>query len=297
MIHTIDLYFQKNACTIGAYVIESGEGPVLIEAGPHSTHPILIAGIKEAGFNPEDIAHVFLSHIHLDHAGAAWAWAEQGAKVYLHPKGFPHMQDPGKLIESATRIYGDKMDELWGEIKPVPEESMHQMEDEEVIKVGNLAFKAWYTPGHAHHHIAWEMEGILFTGDVAGVQIGKGPVVAPMPPPDINVELWEQSIELLRKISPKAFYLTHFGAVTNINPHLDQLLENIHSQANWIKEQMEAEKTAEEITPLFEEFCLNELVKLELSEVEITQYQAANPSWMSVGGIMRYWKKKAEGKL
>ena len=297
MIITIDLEFQKNACTIAAYIIESGEGPVLIETGPHSCFPALKEGIEAAGYKVEDIKHVLLTHIHLDHAGAAWAFAENGAKVYVHPVGMKHLIDPSKLMESAKRIYQDQMDTLWGEMKAIDEAQLQAVEHEEVLTIGNLSFKAWHTPGHAVHHIAWEMGGIIFTGDVAGVQIGEGPVVAPLPPPDINVEVWKESIELVREQKPKALYLTHYGAVTQVDAHLDALVANIDDLANWVKEHMDAEESAEEMTPKFDEYCLEELKNREMSEVELSQYQAANPAWMSVAGLMRYWTKKEEGKL
>ncbi|MEO1654647.1 MAG: MBL fold metallo-hydrolase, partial [Bacteroidota bacterium] len=117
------------------------------------------------------------------------------------------------------------------------------------------------------------------------------------PPPDIHIDKWVESIELIRERKAKAIYLTHYGAVTQIEPHLDQLKENIEQLANWVKEHLDAGESIEEMTPKFDEYCIEELKKLELSEVEINQYQAANPAWMSVAGLARYWKKKAEGKL
>ncbi len=295
MIVTIDLEFQKNACTIASFLIDSvEEGPVLIETGPHSTYENLKAGVKEAGFQIEDVKHVLLTHIHLDHAGAAWALAEQGAKIYVHPAGLKHLADPSKLMESAKRIYQDQMDTLWGEMKAIPEANLVSVEDEELIKIGQLEFQAWHTPGHASHHIAWETDQIIFAGDVAGVQIGNGPVIAPLPPPDINIELWKESMQRLREREPKALYLTHYGAVTNVEHQLSELEKNIETQAQWVKEKWEAGESIEEMVPKFDEFCVAELKKEELSEVEIAQYQAANPAWMSVAGLVRYWKKKSE---
>lgn len=297
MIITIDLEFQKNACTIAAYIIESGQGPVLIETGPHSCFEALKEGIEAAGYKLEDIKHVLLTHIHLDHAGAAWAFAQNEATIYVHPFGVDHLADPSKLMESAKRIYQDKMDTLWGEMKAIPKKQLQSVAHEEVVQIGNLKFTAWHTPGHANHHIAWEMGGIIFTGDVAGVQIGEGPVVAPLPPPDINIEVWKESIELLRSRKAKAFYLTHYGAVTQVDAHLDALTTNIDTLAAWVKEHLDAGESIEEMTPKFDELALEELKKREMSEVEIAQYQAANPAWMSVTGLVRYWTKKAEGKL
>ena len=166
--------------------------------------------------------------IHFDHAGAAWSFAEQGAKIYVHPKGLPHLAQPEKLYNSARMIYGDDMDRLWGEMRPIPESQLYAPENGEIIEAIGLRFTAWYTPGHAVHHIAWEVssstepqERVLFTGDVAGVRMGGGPVMPPCPPPDIQVEDWLASIQLMRDLPSERFFLTHFGEIGDKNSHLD----------------------------------------------------------------------------
>lgn len=295
MVRTIDLEFQNKACAIASYIIESGdEGPVMIETGPYSTFQALKEGVEaaEPEYKIENIKHVFLTHIHLDHAGAAWALAENGAKIYVHPLGAPHLVDPSKLMESARRIYEDKMDTLWGDMKAIPADQVHEVQDGEEITLGNLTFKAHYTPGHAKHHIAWQLDKIIFTGDVAGVQIGQGPVVAPLPPPDIDVEAWKESMDLLRNLNATAFYLTHYGAVTDTEKQLTDLQNNIETQANWVKEHLDAGESVEDMIPKFEEFTTNQLTEAGLSDVELEQYQAANPAYMSVAGLARYWQKK-----
>jgi glyoxylase-like metal-dependent hydrolase (beta-lactamase superfamily II) len=292
MIRTLDLVFQNNACAIASYLLEGKTGLILIETGPHSTLPQLKKAIEEQGFKIEDVKNVLLTHIHLDHAGAAWTFAKQGATIYLHPFGVRHMADPSKLMESAKRIYQDKMDELWGEMHPIPEAQMITAAHEEKVEVDGLTFTAYHTPGHASHHIAWEIDKVVFTGDVAGVQIGNGPVIAPLPPPDIDIEQWKESIQLLRDIKPKAMYLTHYGAVIDVEHHLDQLEDNIENLSKWVKTHLEAGESIEEMTPLFDEYCVEQLKELEMTSVEIEQYQAANPAWMSVAGLTRYWQKK-----
>jgi glyoxylase-like metal-dependent hydrolase (beta-lactamase superfamily II) len=249
-------------------------------------------GIQAAGFDWRDIRHVLLSHIHLDHAGAAWAFAQAGAKIYVHPLGAVHLADPSKLMDSARRIYQAQMDTLWGDMQAIAPENLQTIEDLAEIQIGNLRWKAWHTPGHAIHHIAWQLDETIFTGDIAGVHIGKGPVIAPLPPPDIDLEQWQNSINLLKKINPKSFYLTHFDQVSDIKPHLEALEQNIYSLADWVREHLQAGESAHEMTPAFDDFCANELRKLGLAETEIAQYQAANPAWMSVAGLARYWKKK-----
>ncbi|MDX1666784.1 MAG: MBL fold metallo-hydrolase, partial [Saprospiraceae bacterium] len=154
MIHLIDLHFLGFDRSIASFLYETSDGPILIETGPHSTYDKLKEGVARAGFRMEDIKHVFLTHIHLDHAGAAWAMAEKGATIYVHPFGAPHLHRPEKLMNSARRIYKDKMDALWGSMEGIAENRIREAGSEESFRVGDTFIKAWYTPGHAVHHIA-----------------------------------------------------------------------------------------------------------------------------------------------
>lgn len=291
MPQLIDLKFLGLEEAIGAYLIESTEGPILVESGPHSTFETLKRGLNANGYRFKDIQHVLLTHIHLDHAGAAWAFADQGAKIYVHPFGKKHLSDPSVLMDSARRIYQDKMDELWGDMKQINEEQIITPDHEEEIKIGNQTFKALHTPGHAKHHIAWQHEQIIFCGDVAGVKIGNGPVVPPCPPPDINLEEWLDSINLVIKSGAESLYLTHFGEITNIEEHMNELRFMLKDWANWIKARWESLQPQEEITKDFSAYTANQLRVKGVSEKGIEQYEAANPSWMSVAGLIRYWKK------
>ena len=294
MIHLIDLKFQGIDHAIGAYLVETSEGPILIETGPYSTFKTLQAGLQSAGFRAEDIKHVFLTHIHLDHAGSAWAFAEMGASIYLHPFGSANMEDPTRLMASATRIYGDQMDRLWGTMQKIPASQLVSVGDGDVITIGDQEIKSHHTPGHATHHIAWQMGEVVFTGDVAGVKVNGGPVVAPCPPPDINIEDWKSSIDLLRKLKPKSLYLTHFDRVDDGNDHLARLETMLDDWAQWMKAKWEAGLSKEEITPLFMEYTAAQLRDQGVDEEGVKVYEAANPSWMSVAGLIRYWKKKSE---
>lgn len=291
-IQTIDLHFLDIEQAIAAYLIETSVGPVLIETGPHSSFPNLEKAIQSAGYQVADIQHVFLSHIHLDHAGAAWVFAEHGAQIHLHPFGKRHMHRPEKLMASAKRIYKDDMDRLWGKMNPIPADQLIEVAHESIITVGDHKFKALHTPGHAVHHIAWVVDDVIFTGDVAGVKIGGGPVVPPCPPPDIQVEDWESSIALLKAESAKALYLTHYGIVENIDQHLEELLDILHVWADWIKPHYLKQSDPKEITPQFQTFVQRQLRAKGVDEKGIQQYEAANPSWMSVAGLLRYWHKK-----
>lgn len=295
-IHTLDLEFRQLEHTIAVFVVEGPEGLVLVETGPYSTFPHLESAIRSRGWQLTDFQTVFLSHIHFDHAGAAWALARHGAKIFVHPKGLPHLAHPEKLYNSARMIYGDAMDTLWGAMEPIPEDQLYAPAHGESITAAGLPFRAWYTPGHAVHHIAWEVgsagDAILFTGDVAGVKIENHPVVPPCPPPDINVEDWQQSIRLLRELPVETLYLTHFGIITDKHAHLDALEARLLAWATWIKPYFDNQIPVPEIVPAFEAFVRQELLAAGLDATGLEQYEAANPAFMSVAGLMRYWTKK-----
>lgn len=295
-IHTLDLEFQGIKKSIAAFVVEGSDGLALIECGPASTLPHLQSVLEENGWKINDFQHVFLSHIHFDHAGAAWAFADVGANIYVHPKGLPHLAHPEKLYNSARMIYGDQMDQLWGEMRPIPEPQLYAPEHGEMISAVGLEFKAWYTPGHAVHHIAWEVDDVLFAGDVAGVRMGNGPVMPPCPPPDIQIEDWLASIQLMRELPAKRLFLTHFGAIEDKNPHLDALEQRLLFWAEWMRPHAETQADPASLVPEFQAFVNQELLSAGVAEADLSRYEAANPAFMSVAGLMRYWKKKLEQK-
>ena len=295
MIKTIDLHFQGHPETIASFLIETTEGPVLVETGPHSTLATLEQNLQANGYTLKDVRHVFLTHIHLDHGGAAWVFAKHGAKIYLHPSGKPHFQHPEKLLASAKRIYQDDMDRLWGELKPISSGHLVTVKNGEKIKIGKTSFRALHTPGHAVHHIAWQMGNVLFAGDVAGIRIGESNVVmAPCPPPDINIEDWIRSIRLIKSKRFEGLYLTHFGRVEEVKKHLVELEGRLKSWANWMKPYFDAGKSNEEITPVFQAYVARQLEAGGVTGEDLLKYENANPSWMSVAGLLRYWKKQAE---
>ena len=292
MYHILDLSFLGNDDTIASFLVETSAGAVLIESGPHSTLPVLEKALLAKGFQLSDIKHVFLSHIHFDHAGAAWCFADLGANIYVHHKGAKHLASPEKLYNSAKMIYGERMQELWGEMNPIAENQIFTPAHGENIMIGDTTFTAWHTPGHAVHHIAWQVGENLFAGDVAGVKIKGGIVVPPCPPPDINVEDWLDSIELMKKLGIKRLLLTHFGAVEEVEKHLDDLATMLKDWSNWMLPQYQSGKKQEEIIPDFEKYVADLLKKNGVKEADIPKYQGANPAFMSVAGLMRYWHKK-----
>jgi glyoxylase-like metal-dependent hydrolase (beta-lactamase superfamily II) len=293
MVKIIDLHFQHQSGAIAAFLVETMAGPVLLETGPHSTLSALEAGLQKLGYQITDIKHVFITHIHLDHAGAAWVFAKHGATIYLHPIGLPHLQNPEKLMTSARRIYLDQMDSLWGDMQPIPAGQLRAMEDKEKVVIGGVGFRALHTPGHAIHHIVWETQGMAFTGDVAGVKIGgAGPVMPPCPPPDINVEDWVKSLAYLRSKRFKSIFLTHFGEVKQPKKHFIELEARLVNWANWIRPYWEVSRPMEVVVPLFREYVNQQLKTMNISEEDMRRYELANPAEMSVAGLYRYWTKK-----
>ncbi|HSI78996.1 MAG TPA: MBL fold metallo-hydrolase [Lunatimonas sp.] len=278
-------------------MIPSESGVVLVECGPESTFPMLKKGIEDLGYSLDQVRHVLLTHIHFDHAGAAWKLANEGAKIYVHPIGLPHLASPEKLWNSAAQIYGENMDKLWGKMESVSKELLVSVEHEEVLDLDGLQVKAWHTPGHAVHHIAWEIGELLFTGDVAGVKIAEGPVVPPCPPPDINIEEWKRSINLIKTINPEKLVLTHFGEISLVHDHLQALEGMLDDWSSWMKPKFDMGLDPQEIIPEFMAYTTQQMLSMDVSAETRNLYEYANPSWMSVGGLMRYWKLKSQGRI
>ena len=291
-IVTLDLNFQGRPHAIASYLIRSGDAVVLIESGPGSTLAGLEAGLTKEGLSPRDVTHVLLTHIHLDHAGAAGWMARQGAQIYVHPVGAPHMLNPEKLIASATRIYGDRMQTLWGEFLPVPENQLVIPNDAEEILIGDLKFIPLNTPGHAEHHYSYLFEDILFSGDVGGVRIpGYQYLRVPMPPPELHIERWRESIARLRKEKPARIAPTHFGIFDDVEWHLREVEKGLDSAARWLEETMPSDPLVEQLRQSFTDWMMKEGEQIGLDAETVKVYELANPLGMSADGLLRYWKK------
>jgi glyoxylase-like metal-dependent hydrolase (beta-lactamase superfamily II) len=293
-MQVIDLRFLGRDDTVAAFLIETPEGLVLIESGPYSTFGSLEAALRALGHSVSDVRHVLLTHIHFDHAGAAWALAEAGATVHVHPFGAPHLAAPEKLYRSAKRIYGDEMETLWGEMRPIAPERLRAVGHGESLSFGGHIFTALHTPGHAVHHIAWQWGDEVFCGDVAGVRIGSGPVTPPCPPPDIHLPDWKRSLSTIRGLRPKALWLTHFGRVEDVEDHLDRLENALDDWAEWIRPHWAAGEEQSEVVPRFAERVHDGLRRAGLTPRDIARYEGANPAFMSVAGLYRYWQQTKE---
>ena len=292
MIHVLDTRQLGRPGIIAATAVESEDGLVLFDTGPESTFENIATELRRVGSDISEVRHVFLSHIHFDHAGAAWRLAERGATIYVHPRGAPHLLDPTKLVESATRIFRDEMEKLWGRIAPVPEKNLKVLQDMDVVRVGALEVRAIATPGHASHHHVYHWEDNLFGGDIAGVRIGHGPPIPPFVPPELHIESWLESIEKIRALHPAKLYLPHFGLVEgSIFAHLDALEERVRRWSIWFRDRIRTGTDETQLVPAFAEYEASDLQAGGATKGEVGDYETADPSYMAVSAALRYWNK------
>jgi glyoxylase-like metal-dependent hydrolase (beta-lactamase superfamily II) len=288
----LDLNFQGRPQAIASYLIRHSSGAVLIESGPGSTLSGLQAGLAAHGLAVSDVTHVLLTHIHLDHAGAAGWLARHGAQIYVHPNGAPHLLNPEKLLASAARIYGEKMGELWGEFLPVPENQLRIARDGEEIVIGNLRFVPISTPGHAEHHHAYRFEDICFSGDVGGVRIpGFQHIRIPMPPPELDLGKWHESIARLKKEKLTRIAPTHFGIFDDPGWHLQAAEDELKDTELWLEGVMQSDLSLEKLRIKFADWMRDLGIQHGLSPRAVETYELANPPGMSADGLLRYWKK------
>jgi len=294
-VYTIDLKFLDLTETIAAYLVVGPGGPVLVETGPGSTLEAAVGGLAALGFAPADVRHVLVTHIHLDHAGAAGWWARQGAQVYVHHVGAPHLVDPSRLLASAARIYGDAMDALWGEMLPVPAERLTTVADDDRIGVAGLTFTAIDSPGHARHHHIFRLGDAAFTGDATGIRLPRSTfTILPSPPPEFDLKAWEDTLARLRRAQFSRLYPTHFGPIDDVREHLDSFDSLIHAAAGFVRERMEAGVERDALIAQYVEWNRSRAQAQGLSQEEFRRYETANPLFMAVDGLMRYWRKMWE---
>lgn len=291
-IVTIDLNFQNRSQAIASYLIRDGDAVVLVESGPGSCLAGLEAGLRTNGLSLTDVTHVLLTHIHLDHAGAAGRLSRYGAQIYVHPIGAPHLLNPEKLLASATRIYGDRMESLWGEFLPVEQDKLHVVNDAEEIRIGNLRFVALSTPGHAEHHHVYLFEDVCFSGDVGGVRIPGYPYLrVPMPPPELHIERWRSTLKRLRQQKFARIAPTHFGLFDDPVWHLGEVEKGLDAAERWLEQVMPADPSVDELRVRFTEWMEAQGREQGLDPAVVKSYELANPLGMSADGLMRYWKK------
>lgn len=296
----LDLDFQATPGVIAAFLLTSPDGHTLLETGPGSTLAALERGVAAAGARLDDVTQLAVTHIHLDHAGAAGTLLRRlpDARLLVHPAGAPHMIDPSKLLASATRIYGDAMDRLWGAFESCPPDRVITVDDDTDVRCGDRTLRAIHTPGHASHHIAWaDLERrTAFTGDVAGVRLGGASSVRPpTPPPDIDIDAWHRSADRLRGLGLRALDLTHFGRVSGAANHLDTLVRTLDEWVAWMTERL---RRGEAPATIAEELIRKgemDVIRTGGSADDAAAYELATPSRMSVDGMARYIKRRVAG--
>jgi glyoxylase-like metal-dependent hydrolase (beta-lactamase superfamily II) len=272
----IDLHHQGAERVIGSYVLDTEDGPALFDCGPSSCRDALLAGLRARGLELTDVRHLLLSHIHLDHAGAAGVLVREhpALRVHVSEIGAPHLVDPSRLERSARRLYGDTFDELWGELAPVPQENVYVVDDRVV------GLECFPTPGHASHHVCYlSDDGTLYAGDAAGVRIQPyETVLPPTPPPEFDLEEWLATLDLIERRAPERLALVHWGAASDVARHLAELRERLRA---WVA-RTETGVTEE----LFSESVRNEVGS------GLEEYERAMPFWQSYAGLKRYWEQQ-----
>ena len=292
MVHVLDTHQLGTSGIVAATALETNDGLALFDTGPESTFDNVAAELGEIGFMPTDVRHVFLSHIHFDHAGAAWRFAELGATIYVHPRGALHLIDPAKLIVSAERLFGGDMQRLWGRIAPVPERNVRILHDGDRVRLPPFEIRAIETPGHASHHHVYVWENNLFGGDIAGVRLGHGPPVPPFVPPELHIESWLESLEKIRAANPAKLYLPHFGLVQDSVPaHLDAMEERVRRWSAWFLDRIRSGADEQQLIREFAEYEKADLLTGGANETLARDYETADPSYMAIPAAFRYWRK------
>ncbi len=269
---------------IGVYLLETEDGAALFDCGPATTVPALHERLAEAGLALTDVRHLMLSHIHLDHAGATGVLVREHPALQVHVSelGAPHLVDPSRLERSARRLYGDEFDALWGELAPVPEANVRITGDEV------LGLTCFPSPGHATHHVCYlDGDGTLYAGDAAGVRIQPSRyIVPPTPPPEFDLEAWNDTLDEIERRAPTRIALIHFGAADDPGEHLGELRERL---AAWT-----AQVGAGASEHDFVAQGRRELEARVLHDADANAYEQAIPFWQSYAGLKRYWDKRRE---
>jgi glyoxylase-like metal-dependent hydrolase (beta-lactamase superfamily II) len=272
----LDLLHLGRERVIGAYLLDTAEGPALFDCGPTTCVPALKAALRDRGLELQDVPHLLLSHVHLDHAGAAGVLVREhpGLQVHVSPIGAPHLVDPTRLEKSARRLYGAEFDTLWGELAPVPMENIRETGDQV------LGLDCFPSPGHASHHVCYvDRDGTLYAGDATGVRIQPSRfVLPPTPPPEFDLAVWESTLDEIERRDAQRLALIHFGVADDPIEHLAALRMRLRSWTALV-----GDGTTEEE---FEATALSELGD------DAPPYVQAMPPWQSYAGLRRYWEKR-----
>lgn len=288
----IDTNLSGHKNSIAAYAIPYSGGVILVDPGPSSTLENVKAALAENHLGLEAVTHVLLTHIHLDHAGAAGQLAQLGAKIFVHPAGVAHMENPEKLLASAKRIYGNRMEATWGEFLPVPAGHLIEVQDESKIAIGEIQITALHSPGHAEHHIVYLFENICFSGDAGGVRKpGRTYVRLPFVPPETHLGKWRESLKRIQATGCESIALTHFGIFDDAPAHLHAARQFLDDVERWLEEVMADIPDVETMQDRYTTWLHERGRILGLDEETLTTYDFASPVQMGASGLFRYWHK------
>jgi glyoxylase-like metal-dependent hydrolase (beta-lactamase superfamily II) len=295
-VEIVDLHFQGRERVIAAAVLRGPDGFTVIDPGPTTCLSALEAGLARIGGTLQDVQAILLTHIHLDHAGATGTIAARAsrAQVAVHERGAPHMIDPSRLLASATRLYGDQMETLWGRFEPVPASRIQPLRGGERLGVGGGTMEVAYTPGHAVHHVSYfdRNEGTAYVGDTCGIRVVGDYVIAATPPPDIDLPAWDASLTIIEQWQPHTLLLTHFGAVTEAGAYLPRYRSVMHEMAESVRRSLEKGASDEERAASFVAHMRTE-ARGALSERDAAALETAAPFEQIWAGLARYWRKQA----
>jgi len=295
----IDLQFLGRPQLIATAVLHGSAGVALIDPGPSTTLQTLESSLERKAIRFQDVRQILLTHIHLDHAGATGTILARypHIEVLVHSRGAPHMVDPSKLLTSAGRLYGQDMDRLWGEVKPVAAERLRVLEGGETVAVVGRELAVAYTPGHASHHVCYldVASRVAFAGDTAGIRRGSGVYVFPAaPPPDIDLEAWRASGDRILAWDPDTLFLTHFGPYQGARQQFRALFDHLDDWSRLVRHLLDDASIDDvERERRFVDAALLEL-RRRVGVAEADDYVRAGGLTYSWQGLMRYWRKKAK---
>jgi len=297
-IHPIELNWLGHPRSIAATLMLVGEQKFLIDPGPASTLPTLESELAARGVAIADLNAILLTHIHLDHAGATGSLVHKNPriKVYVHSKGAAHMADPTKLLNSAVRLYGERMEALYGEFLPVPAGNLQVLEGGETLQFGGCELRVLYTPGHASHHVTFfdTAEKVAFVGDTAGICVeGNSFILPATPPPDIDLGLWNMSLDAIAALQSKRLFLTHFGFSDHPARHIALYRECLRRWSDLVETLLSTTSDEAQAVAAFSA-AVNAETARTLSIEEANHYVFNGALELSWAGLARYHRKRAE---
>jgi glyoxylase-like metal-dependent hydrolase (beta-lactamase superfamily II) len=296
----VDLVYLGHAEYIATCFLETEDGVAIVDPGPSVSIPSLLEALDARGHSLDDVRWLLLTHIHLDHGGASGTLVARNPRieVCVHERGAPHLVDPARLLDSATRIYGDRMDELWGEFRPIPRENLRVLRGGETLDLAARLVDVAYTPGHAWHHVSYRDRdtGIVFVGDTLGERMPSGtPAIPTTPPPDIELEVWRASRDAIRAWEPRRLFLTHFGPIDDVDAYLAEHDAVLAEWAELVRRSLEEPGTDEERASRFADARHAELLARSRPEArDKLHWDAVRDCWY---GLARYWRKKGAGAV